>query len=305
MNTQTADTTVLDETVGTPARAPMGLEEYYENAGPDYAAWSPEYNMHFGFFRWGMNPFRRERMLDRMNMEVLDRLHLHADRPARVLDLGCGLGATLRSLARRLPRATFTGVTLVPWQARRAAELNAADRETACRGIALDVCDYQDTGLPAESFDAVYAVESSCHAHGRDKALLLAEAHRLLQAGGRLVIADGFLRSAHALHGVQKPIFRKLCECWVIEQLGELDAVTEELVRLGFCDVRVERLQYRVAPSVLHIPWVTLRFLLTDVLFGKRRMNRARWNNVVAPLLLPLVGYPGGPMLYCMISATK
>jgi hypothetical protein len=50
---------------------------------------------------------------------------------------------------------------------------------------------------------------------------------------------------------------------------------------------------------------VTLKFLLTDVAFGKREMTRARWNNVLAPVLLPLVSAPLGPMTYCMITATK
>lgn len=59
-----------------------------------------------------------------------------------------------------------------------------------------------------------------------------------------------------------------------------------------------------VAPSVAHIPWVTLRFLLTAVVFGKRKMTRARWNNVRAPVLLPLASAPLGPT-YCMITAKK
>jgi hypothetical protein len=41
------------------------------------------------------------------------------------------------------------------------------------------------------------------------------------------------------------------------------------------------------------------------VVFGKRAMTRARWNNVLAPVLLPLVSAPLGPMTYCMITATK
>ena len=61
----------------------------------------------------------------------------------------------------------------------------------------------------------------------------------------------------------------------------------------------------RVAPSVLHIPWVTLKFLWTDVLRGKGEMTQARWNNVLAPVLLPLVSAPIGPMGYCMITARK
>jgi len=61
----------------------------------------------------------------------------------------------------------------------------------------------------------------------------------------------------------------------------------------------------RVAPSVAHIPCVTLKFLLADVVSGKTKITRARWNNVLAPILLPLVSAPLGPMTYCMITATK
>ena len=73
----------------------------------------------------------------------------------------------------------------------------------------------------------------------------------------------------------------------------------------GFIDITVERLQMRVAPSVAHVPWVTLKFLVSQCVAGERRMTRARWNNVVAPILLPFVSAPLGPMTYCMISATK
>ena len=51
-------------------------------------------------------------------------------------------------------------------------------------------------------------------------------------------------------------------------------------------------------PSVFHVPWVTLKFLLTTVLFGERGMTPARWNNVLAPILLPFVGFPLGPIAY-------
>jgi len=91
----------------------------------------------------------------------------------------------------------------------------------------------------------------------------------------------------------------------VIEELSQLRLFTARLEELGFTDIAVERLQLRVAPSVAHIPWVTLRFLLTNVVCGRRKMTRARWNNVLAPVLLPLVSAPLGPMTYCMITSTK
>ena len=51
----------------TPRAAPqIGLEQYYREAGPDYAAWSREFNMHFGYYRAGANPLDREAMLQQM-----------------------------------------------------------------------------------------------------------------------------------------------------------------------------------------------------------------------------------------------
>src|SRR5277367_5761924 len=80
-----------------PVEPPIGLEQYYSEAGPDYAAWSREFNMHFGYYRAGANPFGREAMLEQMNTEVLSRLQLNGIPEPQLLDLGCGLGATLRS----------------------------------------------------------------------------------------------------------------------------------------------------------------------------------------------------------------
>ncbi|HEY2360249.1 MAG TPA: methyltransferase domain-containing protein, partial [Candidatus Angelobacter sp.] len=250
-----------------PAVPQIGLEQYYREAGPDYAAWSREFNMHFGYYRAGINPLRRETMLEQMNAEVLTRLKLDGIAEPQLLDLGCGLGATLRSFARRLPHTWLIGITRVPWQVENARALNQA---AGCgERVRIVEGDYEETVLPSASCDGVYALESSCHAHGADKGALLAEAHRLLRPGGRLVVSDGFLTTDRFVNALQQRIYRKLCECWVIEQLAQLDRFKARLEELGFTDITVEHLQMRVAPSVAHIPWVTLKFLLTDVVFGK------------------------------------
>lgn len=285
-------------------RAPDSFQRYYEEAGPDYAAWSAAYNMHFGFFRRGLNPFNRESMLEEMNRQVFDRLHLVDDPAAhhRILDMGCGLGATLRSFALRVPAANLYGITLVPWQLEQGRRLNQSSPHAAI--ITLNLGNYESTGHASASFDAVCAIESSCYSSGANKSRFIRESHRLIRPGGRIVIADGFLGPGK-LHGPQRAIYSKLCDCWAIESLGEIKQFTRELERVGFRDIVVEQIQSHVAPSVLHIPIVTLKFLLTSVVFGRRKMTRARWNNVLAPMILPFVGYPIGPLAYYLISATR
>ncbi len=304
----TYDTAVAPALVDTPvnnaasAKPVIGLEQYYEEAGPDYAAWSAEFNMHFGYFRAGANPFDREGMLEQMNAEVLSRLDVDTVDAPRLLDLGCGLGATMRSITRHRPDARVTGITRVPWQVEKATELNTA---AGCENLRVLEGDYQDTVLPRAQYHGVYALESSCHAAGPDKKALIQEAFRLLRPGGRFVVADGFLTSSRFVMAMQRRLYRRLCECWVIEELGQVDLFVDAMREAGFVDVKVEPLQMRVAPSVLHIPWVTVKFLLTELVKGKQCMTQARWNNVLAPIILPLVSAPFGPMNYVMISAMK
>lgn len=37
--------------------------EYFEGAGLDYYYWDKAFNMHFGYYRWGMNPFNLSELL--------------------------------------------------------------------------------------------------------------------------------------------------------------------------------------------------------------------------------------------------
>lgn len=105
------------------------LIAYYEEAGPDFGQWSAGFNMHFGFYRFGMNPFRREPMLNELNQQVLTRSGLPAMASGLIVDLGCGV---VRPCA--LPRHDF-------WQARCAASrLFPGRSKPAIAGIAESVC---------------------------------------------------------------------------------------------------------------------------------------------------------------------
>jgi len=163
------------------------IVEFYTATDADYGAWSRDFNMHFGYCELGMNPLDREGMLACMNAQVIGRLALRDDTPARVADLGCGTAAVARALVKRYPRARVSAVTIVPAQVLRGEALNA--RAGMDKSIEFVLRDFTDTGLSDNSLEAAYAVESSCHSAGKDKQRLLAEANRVLKPGGRLVIA--------------------------------------------------------------------------------------------------------------------
>jgi len=114
----------------------------------------------------------------------------HASTPRlHVLDLGCGVGASLCHIARRLD-ARATGVTLSPLQARLATARIAAERladRVACLEGSFDAL---PPSIP--SADAAYAIES--FAHAPDPAGFFAEAARLVRPGGLLLMCDDVRR---------------------------------------------------------------------------------------------------------------
>ncbi len=165
------------------------MVRYYVESGPDYETWSPAFNMHFGYWEAGMNPFKREAMLERMNRQVTESL----EGCRNILDMGCGVGATARSLSLRSAASQIMGITIVPWQVERAREMTTANPRVQFRED-----NYTQTEFPDETFDGAYAIESFCHGPGRDKFACLQEAHRILRRG-KIVVADGFCATKNHL----------------------------------------------------------------------------------------------------------
>ncbi|MBA3549999.1 MAG: methyltransferase domain-containing protein [Nannocystis sp.] len=278
--------------------------DYYEQAGPDYRAWSPHFNMHFGYYRRGMNPLWLEPMLAAMNDEILRGLDIPAGRPARVLDLGCGLGATARQLVRRVPGLSVTGLTIVPGQAMTGNHMSAA--EGLDDRVRLIHADYTAIPLPDHSVDYAYAIESVCHAGGSDKAAFVRELCRVLRPGGRFVIADGFMKHARPLPRWLERVRARVCEGWAIEVFPELAAVTGRLREGGIEMLEVRDISWQVAPSVVHVPRVALRFLLDELrLTGALRLGPLRRGNLVAPLLGIVLGLARSHFGYHLVSGRR
>ena len=279
------------------------LIAYYESAGPDYGAWSRGFNMHFGFYRWGVNPFRRESMLEEMNRQVLARLALDAACKGLILDLGCGVGATVRAAAARFPSAHVLGVTLVPWQVETG---NAWNRRLGIHPRArLDLVDYTQTALPSAAAAGALAIESACHAAGSDKAPLVAEAARILEPGARFVVADAFLkRPDRALDPVSKRLNDLLNRSFVLPQLPQIEHFTAALAQHGFSKVTVEDISWRVAPSVMYAPYVVASFVLTKLLRHETLGEYTR-NNLRGSLMCSLLGINRLKYGYYIVSATR
>jgi cyclopropane fatty-acyl-phospholipid synthase-like methyltransferase len=287
-------------TTSPPRPAAIDVETYYTEAGMDYRAWSPAFNMHFGYWRRWMNPLALEPMLEQMSREVFARLQLAEG--DRVLDLGCGVGAPARNLIASRAVAV-TAVTKVEWQIAMARRLGAGP---APRGsVAWTLADFTKLDLPPASFQGAFSIEASCHAPGDSKEPFVRECARLLEPGARLVVADGFMKRGTRVPRWYRALLGFMTRSWAVERFADREAFLACLDRHGLVVEAVEDASWRIAPSVLHVPRVTLEFLAGELLRRRRWPSRARWNHVIACVVAPFIGL-GRPWFgYYLVTARK
>ncbi|HEX8368153.1 MAG TPA: methyltransferase domain-containing protein [Pyrinomonadaceae bacterium] len=279
------------------------IVEFYEEASMDYRHWSKDFNMHLGFYRRGLNPFKREKMLEQLNLEIAARLYLDAKAAPFLIDLGCGAGAISRSVAKNYPRAIIKGVTLSPSQVETAEKLNA--QENLQKQIEIFKGDYASLPFADGAADGVWAVESACYAEGAAKENLAREMARVLKTGGRFAVADCFIKQpGKKFNALIEKCYSELCKGWALPEMPALDYFVAALKKEGFRDIVAEDISWRVAPSLAHAPYAVLTFILKKIFAGEP-LKRQSINNLKASLLAPALGLNRSKFSYCLISGAR
>jgi len=144
-----------------------------------------------------------------------------AGQPALVVDLGCGVGGTVLSLARRFPNTRFHGVTVSERQVEVARRL-AVERGLQGR-VAFEEDDFVALRLN-EPADAAIAIES--FVHGDDPERFFAAASANLRNGGLLLLVDDFLSMPEEELGERvRRIVRDFRAGWHLPSLTTTDAL--------------------------------------------------------------------------------
>jgi arsenite methyltransferase len=124
---------------------------------------------------------------------ILARLELRGDEA--VLDMGCGRGAVLTAVARRLTTGQATGIDL--WSTKdqsgnaRDVTLRNASLEEVAHRVQVDTGDMRALPYADASFDLVVSSLAIHNIPSRaDRRRAVAEGFRVLRPGGRIVIAD-------------------------------------------------------------------------------------------------------------------
>tara|TARA_B100000963_G_C22520222_1_gene622695 strand:- start:179 stop:1096 length:918 start_codon:yes stop_codon:yes gene_type:complete len=274
--------------------------DYYTEAGPDYEFWSKNFNMHFGYADKKWDCVSREKMLQRMNQVVLDSLDLFSGHD--VLDMGCGLAATIRYGALKYPRVNFKGVTITPWQVKKSEEMI---RQLNIKNATIIHGDYNELPINSNTIDAAFGLESICHAEGANKSKPLSEAYRVLKNGGRFTIIDGFIKIPEVeLSPTTRKMYNLVCQNWALPSFGNINEVVFKMESIGFRELVVEEISWRVAPSAIHSPFLSLFFIIKSFFKGEK-LKKQNWNNLKACFTIFFLGLSRKSIGYYKITATK
>ncbi len=270
--------------------------DLYNEATEDYEFWSKDFNMHFGYFiPFKTNPFKRDSMLNEMNNQVFKRLKIN--KKQLIVDLGCGMGGTMLYGLKRYNKLKTIGVTLSNFQVKEGNE-----RLKNYNGIIIKE-DYTTTSFKSNSIDGVYAVESLCHSGHDEKSLK--EAYRILKPKGRFVIADAFLKKAsNDLCIGSNYTYQQLCKGWDLKGLGNIHGVEKNMETIGFKNIKVEDISFKVAPSVLHVPFAITGFIVKKLL-NKEKLKPQSLNNLKGSFYALLSGIQMQSFGYYIITAEK
>ena len=148
----------------------------------------------------------------------------------RVLDVGCGVGGPMRAIAR-FSGATIVGVNNNDYQIARGTKQNVEARlDDRC---SFQKADFMHLPFDDESFDAVYAIEATCHAS--DKRALFSEVARVLKpgsgfAGYEWCTTDRYRHEDPAHRAIKKSIEKGNA----LPELASTEDVRQALEHAGF-----------------------------------------------------------------------
>jgi cyclopropane fatty-acyl-phospholipid synthase-like methyltransferase len=140
---------------------------------------------------WGEGVSSREQAFGYVDTLIAQHAARFSDH-SRMIDLGCGVGASLLHLAALLPRSELVGITISVRQAERAQQIIAA----ASLGSRVKCVEGDYLDIPPElgDFHIAFAIESFVHSPSAS-AFFEAVARRL-RPGGRLIVCDDFQQRA-------------------------------------------------------------------------------------------------------------
>jgi cyclopropane fatty-acyl-phospholipid synthase-like methyltransferase len=217
---------------------------YYDECYWDYLlTWCNRDNLAFHYGYWDQDkPYDHHVALNNKNQVLYDAASI---KPAdRVLDAGCGIGGSSIWMAKNYGNRA-TGMTVSSQQAKYGAK--HARRQGVGDLVEFEIADFCQMPFDDETFDVVWALESSCYAV--NKGDFLKEAYRVLRKDGRVVVCDGFFTRREFNQEEWKEIITCL-NGWAVPNLCIKHEFSGTLEQHGFHDVTMRDLTPQTMDSI-------------------------------------------------------
>lgn len=276
----------------------LDTAKHYDDCYWDYrTAWFDNENLalHYGYWEDGIRT-HSQALLNKNRIMAVTAGIQPTD---HVLDAGCGIGGSSIWLAKHIG-CRATGITVSAEQVRHARR--NAERHGVADRVHFEVADFLKTPFPDESFDVVWAVESSCYAV--DKRDFFREAYRLLKKGGTLIACDGYATR----RDFDEEEWQAVMDClngWAVPNLASVEEFQAGLEECGFRDVQVTEATQETLPSArrmyLTALWAYPMQTLMQVLGLRKKAQTANFKVALAQWKV----FHGGLVRYCLFRATK
>lgn len=272
--------------------------KHYDDCYWDYrTAWFDNENLalHYGYWEEGIKTH---------SQALLNKNRIMAEiagiQPGdHVLDAGCGIGGSSIWLAKHIG-CRATGITVSAEQVRHAQQ--NARRHGVSDRTEFQKADFCATPFPDETFDVVWAVESSCYA--TDKRDFFREAHRVLKKGGTLIACDGYA-TRREFDEVEWQAVMDCLNGWAVPNLATVEEFEHGMETCGFRDVHITEATTETMPSArrmyLTALWTYPMQLVMQWLGLRKKAQTANFKVALAQWKV----FHDGLVRYCLFRGRK
>jgi ubiquinone/menaquinone biosynthesis C-methylase UbiE len=229
---------------------------------------------HFGYYEKGVKS-HTEALINMNN--YIDKLLDIKNKNLNVLDVGCGVGSTMVSLAKQHPTSAFYGITLALNEIKYAQQLKIKNN---LKNTYFSLQSYNNTAFPDNFFDIIYALESTWYAE--DDKIFLKEMNRILNKNGKIHIMDIFRKNDCTSPYIKKIRCKILKENNYDKPYMTIHSFIRSLKQEGFKNIKIINLSKNknIGYFYLYCGLLYILFLWLHQQFQKK-MAQKKYNSIV------------------------
>lgn len=222
------------------------------------------------------------------------------NKPRTVVDVGCGIGGSVRYLAKKY-NANVKAITLSPIQAQRGTAITAD--QGLSKSVNFQVADAQKQPFSDGEFDLVWSMDSG--EHMPDKRKFMQELARVAAPDGRILIVTWCHRDLKpaelSLSPEELELLDKICDAYYLPAWCSPSDYVRIAESIGLKDVKSADWSEYVTPFW---PAVMVSALSLKDLFGLAKVG---WTTIKGALAMGLMvqGYQRGLIKFALITARK